>query len=668
VLSLILYGRNDSYGYNLHKRAAISLNCMTEVLTDPNDEVIFVDYNTPDDYPTFPEAIQDTLTEKCKRHLRILRARPSLHARFAHKTHLLALEPVSRNIALRRSNPENRWILSTNTDMVFVPRSGNSLTDIVRDLPVGHYGIPRFEVPETLWEGVNRSDPRDIIASFSRWGWTLHLNEIVAGLPPFLFDGPGDFQLMLRDDLFKIGGFHEEMLLGWHVDANIAKRMSLIHGNVSDLTEAVFGYHCDHTRQVTPAHRGNAVQNDMRRFFLDVDRPDIPENPDGWGCPDVDIEEIRLDRKAQWDFATGLESVIGLPLETPTISSYTPEQWAKNGYDPRHVMPFLADLMYTLRRDSRIVWIGANKLSLRLFHDIWSGMGFAAPILLPNDQPHLIGAEPIPGLQSAPLVEALAAADMLVFDFSGEDGAPIPLSDGDVENSLTAALVGALLRAMAEERVRVNDGLPARRFIGINTLNNQFDSQFNSMISVSRSPFSARVRHGFVNVPDTKKPTALLSSLQLGSAARRVDNVIETVPGESGNICYGPYTHLFPARYKLTLALDDQSTDTAPRASRPVRLIKRLMSRPPESVPAIHLEIVRNETVFLGHDLVGWGPLPKSIEIFFDLEIPRTFGKDSSGLQLRCYTNGLRNFRLTRTDIVQVRADGPIGQPFVMTY
>src|SRR5579872_5706503 len=137
MISLILYGRNDSYGYNLHKRAAISLNCMAEVLTDPSDEIIFVDYNTPDDFPTFPEAIQDTLTAKAKRLLQILRVRPKHHERFAGKTHLVALEPIARNVAIRRSNPQNRWILSTNTDMVFVPRRGRSLSEIAAALADG---------------------------------------------------------------------------------------------------------------------------------------------------------------------------------------------------------------------------------------------------------------------------------------------------------------------------------------------------------------------------------------------------------------------------------------------------------------------------------------------------------------------------------------------------
>ena len=32
MFSVIIYGRNDSHGYNLHKRAAISLNELAEVM------------------------------------------------------------------------------------------------------------------------------------------------------------------------------------------------------------------------------------------------------------------------------------------------------------------------------------------------------------------------------------------------------------------------------------------------------------------------------------------------------------------------------------------------------------------------------------------------------------------------------------------------------------
>src|SRR4051812_33550587 len=111
MLSIVVYGRNDSYGYNLHKRAALGLNTMAELLDDPSDEILFVDYNTPADFPTFREAIAATLTARTPERLRILRVRPAIHARFSHRTHLKALEPVARNVAIRRANPANRWVL-----------------------------------------------------------------------------------------------------------------------------------------------------------------------------------------------------------------------------------------------------------------------------------------------------------------------------------------------------------------------------------------------------------------------------------------------------------------------------------------------------------------------------------------------------------------------------
>src|SRR5277367_3647304 len=114
MLSVVVYGRNDNHGYNLHRRVAISLNCIAELLTDEDDEILFVDYNTPDDLPTFLEAISDTLTAQAKRRIRILRARPRVHRRYRDKTHLSVLEPIARNIAVKRSRPSNRWVLSTN--------------------------------------------------------------------------------------------------------------------------------------------------------------------------------------------------------------------------------------------------------------------------------------------------------------------------------------------------------------------------------------------------------------------------------------------------------------------------------------------------------------------------------------------------------------------------
>src|SRR5260370_1087230 len=153
MFSVILYGRNDSHGYNLHKRAAISFNALAEVMSDPDDEILFVDYNTPDDHPTFPEAIDDTLTDKAKKVMRILRVRPDQHAHLRSKTHLVALEAQSRNVALRRSNPRNRWILYTNTDILLVPpHPKKSLSNTLPPLPAASHPLPPLQTPEMLWE------------------------------------------------------------------------------------------------------------------------------------------------------------------------------------------------------------------------------------------------------------------------------------------------------------------------------------------------------------------------------------------------------------------------------------------------------------------------------------------------------------------------------------
>ena len=44
--------------------------------------------------------------------------------------------------------------------MILLPHRGESLSDVCADLADGFYGLPRFELPEWLWEQLPRSDPR----------------------------------------------------------------------------------------------------------------------------------------------------------------------------------------------------------------------------------------------------------------------------------------------------------------------------------------------------------------------------------------------------------------------------------------------------------------------------------------------------------------------------
>ena len=49
----------------------LSLVTLAVERPDPDDEILFVDCNTPNDLPTFVEAIYDTLTPQAKARLRV---------------------------------------------------------------------------------------------------------------------------------------------------------------------------------------------------------------------------------------------------------------------------------------------------------------------------------------------------------------------------------------------------------------------------------------------------------------------------------------------------------------------------------------------------------------------------------------------------------------------
>ena len=482
MISVIIYGRNDSYGYNLHKRAAISLNCISEILTDQDDEIIFVDYNTPDDFPTFPEAIFDTLTEKTINKLRILRVRPDDHENmFRGKTHLKTLEPVARNVAIRRSNKNNKWILSTNTDMIFVPRNKNSLTDTVSDIPEGIYCTARFEIPESIWETYNRLDPKSIIEKTKINGEELHLNEVINSHEWILYDGPGDFQLIQRKDLFEINGFDEDMLLGWHVDSNISKRLYLKYGYIRDALPLVFGYHCDHTRQITPMHKHKSPQNDLNKFVYNVNKIKATHQSKTWGMPNSDIEEISLKSKSIYKFRKILKEVIDKPQKELTNSYYLQSYFNKVKFTPQHVLPFLVDLYSSMKKDIRILWVGEKNELFYLFSEALNKLNFLhkIEIFIPKE-----------------LKNGFKHIDSFIFHFA------FPISN---PNEIDYKLIKNYVKIIKLESKWIRNQNKPRRFVIINSLHNNYEPYINLTLKAAKTPFSTRIRHGFIDIDNIKK-------------------------------------------------------------------------------------------------------------------------------------------------------------------
>jgi hypothetical protein len=504
MISVILYGRNDSYGYNLHKRGAISLNCLAALLTDPDDEILFVDCNTPNDLPTFVEAIYDTLTPQAKERLRVLRVRPELHKRLVGGyTHLMVVEPPPRNIALRRSNPRNHWVLNTNTDILLVPRDGfGSLTDVVRDLADGLYTLPRFELPEALWEKFPRSDPDAILQACRDLGPRLHLDEVTLSFPESRFDQVGDFMLSPRQTLWDIHGFDERMIHGWHCDSNVCRRMYLYYGGRTEsLQERLKGYHCDHTRVQTGMHQFDMkLDNNVQEFVFFMNDPYARHQAETWGLPDEPIEEVDFARDPQARYVAAVESALG----GPQASYYESDAVGIRNFlavQAEHILPYVASDLSVFTKSARFAYVGNHPRMLSLATRCFAELGFEAPLeyaaaLLKSGAPPE-GAEPIEG---AALAETLLANyDLVIFDLSldkegleGKPGERVTDWPRDLRYSL-----GAVARCLEEwAELAGAGGTRVPEVMVINANHHTFRSFVNQFLLLTFTPFATHVRKG----------------------------------------------------------------------------------------------------------------------------------------------------------------------------
>ncbi len=164
MITFLVVGRNDYYGINLHKRTALSLNYFGSLCENKTDEIIYVDCNTPAHELSLVEAIADTLTPITRRHLRIFRVSGEQMLAAIGETPLPFSDELSRNVGIRRSNPANRWLLSTNSDIIVLPdrcpiadiRARTARTEV---LPLPAHWHPRRSMAATR-SGKRRTNDR----------------------------------------------------------------------------------------------------------------------------------------------------------------------------------------------------------------------------------------------------------------------------------------------------------------------------------------------------------------------------------------------------------------------------------------------------------------------------------------------------------------------------
>jgi hypothetical protein len=499
MLSIILYGRNDQHGYNYHKRIAISLNCLAEMLSHPNDEILYVDYNSLDAVPTVVEAIQDTLTTKAKALIRILRIRPSHHDRFASKTPMPLIEPVARNAAIRRSNPENRWILSTNSDMIFVPKNKEkTLSEIVTEIPDGFYSLPRLEVPERFWEAnFERSNPINNIGLLRTHYRKLHLNSHIR-LPGFLqFDNPGDFQLMVRKHIFQIQGFNEEMLHGWHVDSNLSKRMTLLLGEGKSLEDCLLAFHCNHVEQISfLQNQGQHLENDWNHFVNDIATPSICSQKD-WGLANDDIEEISLSHANFINSVDRIACTLNNEMESNYEFLIDADSCNTLTYSSSRIFIYLVDHLATLPKTVNIGYIGYNTELICLLDHYLSAIKFEGKIHCLKD---LIDEQSLPASVVFSEEDALLSQVFtFIFDFGFDKdsqlGKKLSISKDELRFGIKKIIT--VMKVYLDIVKRKDVIHVGTKFIGINVLHTDFHTIFSAHLSMRFNSFVTGISYGY---------------------------------------------------------------------------------------------------------------------------------------------------------------------------
>lgn len=363
-----MVGRNDDHGYNLQKRVTTSLNSIASFLR-AEDELIFVDWNTPSEFPVMPIAIWDSLTEHCRKVLKVIKVSENEHNSVKGDSGRKLLEPIARNVGIRRAKLSSKWVLSTNTDIIFVPTNFNNFADLCETLDERLWMCSRYELPEFIWESFDR---KDVVRTQKELS-ALHNESALAlsvRLRPFpdvdfdICDGVGDFQLATRKHWEAIGGFPESMLHGWHVDT----RATIAFNSVTKTTPKILAdgqmvmYHQNHQRTPTSYHSDAAV-NPSEVAKLPY------SNQKNWGIaekvlPEINLEETYLSKVR--DFADRIKSINKSKFQ----NILSGDELALNvNYSLAHVFPFLLEELHSSYLGGKLGLVSLNEVTIMAFKD-----------------------------------------------------------------------------------------------------------------------------------------------------------------------------------------------------------------------------------------------------------------------------------------------------------
>ncbi len=263
-ISGVTISRNDGYGGNLEERAFYCLYSMYNSF----DEVIYVDWNSPDGVSLF-DIIKKDLPNKGKfKHIKVT-------SNFVNSLNLPydaqpCVEVLAKNIGIRRAS--NSWIVYNNVDII-VPLSIKNGFDTN-----SFYIFARRDI--TLEDAKSISSNPYNVQKFLKNNFYNYTPHGYSGISHWdkwsIVDCCGDFQMAHKSLWHKIRGFEESMVRRGFGDSNVQRKAANAGANLV----VSFDYPVFHINHLGGFGNAGGI-NDANYYVRDFDR--ITDNNEDWG-------------------------------------------------------------------------------------------------------------------------------------------------------------------------------------------------------------------------------------------------------------------------------------------------------------------------------------------------------------------------------------------------
>ena len=233
----VLVCRNDNYGGNLHRRARLCLDNLSNIF----DVLYVVDWKSVNNV-----TLLEAMNYKKPNIVDIKITRDTIEQKFPQVINYPIVESIGRNIGIRRAINEGvEWICSTNIDIIMEPFNENILDkDTLYTVRKRHILKERYENLSFSFDDVLKNKE-----TFQRAVYASRNGQALwdSGDTWSIAVGCGDFQLAHRNLWLVIKGFEEEMYGRSYADSNLMKKPILLGKKTEELDLGV--YHLDHSNE-----------------------------------------------------------------------------------------------------------------------------------------------------------------------------------------------------------------------------------------------------------------------------------------------------------------------------------------------------------------------------------------------------------------------------------